>query len=119
MLQIGDLIKLITDIPDKNLHTGMLGAIVHCHNENCYEVEFSNEDGETLACLALETKQFIQVWNSEKKQWLSANERVANIIQYLPEETAEEILHYACFLSLKKQLPYMAKTMAKPIALTQ
>lgn len=117
MLQIGDLIELITDIPEKNLHSGMLGAIVHCHNENYYEIEFSNEDGETLACLALESKQFMLAWRSETKQWLSAAERVVNLIQNLPEGTAEEILHYACFLSLKKQLPYMTKTTAKAVAL--
>ncbi|MFZ2727815.1 MAG: DUF4926 domain-containing protein [Methylococcaceae bacterium] len=117
MLKIGDLIELITDIPERNLHSGMLGAIVHCHNENNYEIEFSNEDGETLACLALEKKQFMLVWRSETKQWLSAAERVVNLIPNLPEDTAEEILHYACFLSLKKQLPYMTKTTAKSVAL--
>jgi hypothetical protein len=116
MLQLGDLIELITDIPEKNLHSGMLGAIVHCHNENNYEIEFNNEDGETLACLALEKNQFMLVWRSETKQWLSAAERVVNLIPNLPEDTAEEILHYACFLSLKKQLPYI-KITAKSVAL--
>jgi hypothetical protein len=42
---------------------------------------------------------------------------VVNLIPNLPEDTAEEILHYACFLSLKKQLPYMTKTTAKSVAL--
>jgi hypothetical protein len=67
--------------------------------------------------LALESKQFMLVWRSETKQWLSANERVANLIQNLPEDTAEEILHYACFLSVKKQLPYTSTATANPVSL--
>ncbi|NOQ36792.1 MAG: DUF4926 domain-containing protein [Methylococcaceae bacterium] len=105
MLKIGDLVELITDIPDKNLRAGMLGAVVHCHDASFYEVEFSHEDGETLACLALSVKQFVLAWRSEDKQWISSGERVAALMRSLPDEAAQEVFDFACFLSVKNQSP--------------
>ncbi|MCI5193371.1 MAG: DUF4926 domain-containing protein [Candidatus Electrothrix sp. AU1_5] len=42
---IGDIVELIKDIPEHRLQAGMRAAIVHCHGNAVYELEFSNEQG--------------------------------------------------------------------------
>ncbi len=103
MPDIGDLIELTVDIPDQNLHAGVRGTIVHQHNNEAYEVEFSNEDGETLDFLALRTGQFIVVWRVETQQWVSVVEQAAMLIANLPDEAAQEVLDFARFLSGRVQ----------------
>jgi hypothetical protein len=64
MPNIGDVIEIIIDIPTRNLRAGTQGTIVHCHNEAAYEVELTNEEGETLDFLALTPEQFVVVWRA-------------------------------------------------------
>jgi hypothetical protein len=71
MPDIGDVIELTVDIPDRNLRAGVQGTIVHCHDNEAYEVEFTNKDGELLDFLALRAEQFIVVWRAETQEWLS------------------------------------------------
>jgi hypothetical protein len=68
MPDIGDIIEVVTDIPEKNLRAGVRGTVAHCHGEDHYEVEFADKDGETLNFLALHAKQFIVVWRAETRQ---------------------------------------------------
>jgi NAD(P)H-flavin reductase len=70
MPDIGDVIELTADIPDRNLRAGLQGTIVHCHDHEAYEVEFT-EDGEPLDFLALRAGQFIVVWRAETQEWFS------------------------------------------------
>jgi len=98
MPDIGDVIELTVDIPDRNLRAGVQGTIVHCHDNEAYEVEFTNKDGETLDFLALRAEQFIVVWRAETQEWLSVAERAAALIANLPDETAQEVLDFARFL---------------------
>jgi len=100
MICIGDVIELIVNIPDRNLRAGDRGTIVHCHTYDDYEVEFTNEDGETIDFLSLGPKQFIVVWKAETEQWVSVGERVAALTNNLPEESAKEVLDFARFLSV-------------------
>jgi len=51
---IGDVIEV--DIPEKNLCAGIQGTVVHCHESDVYEIEFTNDNGETLDFLALHKK---------------------------------------------------------------
>ena len=98
MPDIGDVIELTIDIPGRNLRAGAQGTIVHGHDNEAYEVEFT-EDGETLDFLALRAEQFIVVWRAETQEWLSVAERAAALIANLPDETAQEVLDFARFLS--------------------
>jgi hypothetical protein len=59
MPDLFDVIELTVDIPGRGLHVGMQGTIVHCHPGDVYEVEFTDEAGETLDFLALRLEQFI------------------------------------------------------------
>ena len=68
MPAIGDMIELTVDILDRKLSAGRQGTIVHCHNSEVYEVEFTNDAGETLDFLALRPEQFIVVWRAETQK---------------------------------------------------
>jgi hypothetical protein len=98
-----DVVELTVDIPEYNLRAGMQGTIVHCHPGDAYEVEFTDETGETLGLLALRPKQFIVVWQARTKDWVPIAERVAALIADMPEETAQEILDFARFLYVRKR----------------
>ncbi|MEQ9866150.1 DUF4926 domain-containing protein [Pectobacterium aroidearum] len=58
-----DVIYLKNDLPDKGLKKGMLGTIVHIYNEPfpAYEIEFCDDNGETLACITLKPDCFSNV----------------------------------------------------------
>jgi len=55
-----DVVVLIEDIPGEELRAGMKGAIIEVHNQPVegYEVEFCDEQGRTVAQLALSSDQF-------------------------------------------------------------
>ena len=81
----------------------MQGTIVDVHGRDAYEVEFSDESGETLALLALRPGQFIVVWQSETGAWLPISEQVATLVADLPEDVGREVLDFARFLRLRRQ----------------
>jgi hypothetical protein len=99
MPAIGDVIELTVDILDRKLSAGMQGTIVHCHDSEAYEVEFTNDAGETLDFLALRPEQFIIVWRVETQKWVPLAEQAAHLIANLPEESAQTVLEFARFLS--------------------
>ena len=103
MVEIGDLIELTADIPGRNLRVGDGGTIVHRHNSSTYEVEFTNDDGETLDFLALQSKQFIVLWRAETKKWVPVVEQAASLIANLPDEAAKEVLDFARSLSIRNK----------------
>ena len=108
MPAIGDVVELTVDILDRKLPAGMQGTIVHCHNSEAYEVEFTNDAGETLDFLALRPEQFIVVWRAETQKWVPLAEQAADLITNLPEESAKAVLDFARFLS------YRGSAQAKP-----
>ena len=65
MPDLFDVVELIVDIPEHGLRAGMQGTIVDCHSKDAYEVEFTNEHGETVEFLALRPTQFILLRESE------------------------------------------------------
>lgn len=93
-----DTIELLIDYPNQNLRAGMQGAIVHKHDASIFEVEFSNEQGETLALCSLAKEDFIVVWQAETEQAVSVIEQVAQVVARLPEIPQVEVLDFARFL---------------------
>lgn len=69
--QLFDLVELLVNLPEYNLFIGNQGTIVECLGEDCFEVEFSNDRGETTALCPLGTQQFMVVWQNETKQWMT------------------------------------------------
>ena len=48
-----DTVVLRRALPDAGLEAGDVGAIVHCHGDASYEVEFISGEGGTIALLTL------------------------------------------------------------------
>ncbi len=103
MPDLSDLVELIVDVPDKNLRAGMQGTIVHCYADQAYEVEFTDDEGETLDFTALRPEQFIVVWRAKTQQWVSVSEQAAALIAALPDEAREQVLDFARFLAVRMQ----------------
>ena len=101
MPDIGDIIELVIDIPEKNLRAGMRGVVVHCHGNDAYEIEFTNDEGETLDFSALHAKHFIVVWRAETRQWIPIAEQASALVAGLPDDAANEVLDFARFLSVR------------------
>jgi Domain of unknown function (DUF4926) len=96
-----DVIELLVNLPESSQSIGTQGTIVECHDLNNFEVEFSNEDGETTALSVLSSQQFIVVWKAKTKQWLTTSDKIAAIFNNLPETKREEVFDFARFLYQK------------------
>ncbi|MCX6045666.1 MAG: DUF4926 domain-containing protein [Chloroflexi bacterium] len=103
MPELFDLVELIIDIPERNLRAGMRGTIVHCHSETAFEVEFTNEQGETLDEWSFTTNQFIVVWRHATHDWVPLTEQAAALVAHLPSAAAHEVLDFARFLAIREQ----------------
>ena len=52
-IRLLDVVALVTDVPQHKLYRGEIGAIVECHGDDTFEVEFVSQDGHTYALLTL------------------------------------------------------------------
>lgn len=54
-----DVVTLAVDLPDENLRRGMKGVVIDVYHQpdEAYEVEFCDDEGKTLALLALTPEQ--------------------------------------------------------------
>ncbi len=99
--EIFDVIELLISLPEQKQLIGTQGTIVECHDHNHFEVEFSNENGETIALCVLSPQQFMVVWQAKTKQWLTTTDKITSIFSNLPANKQEEILDFARFLYQK------------------
>ena len=60
-LQLLDVVALKDDLPNGNLLAGQVGTIVEFLAPEVYEVEFSDDDGQTYAMLPLHSSQLLQL----------------------------------------------------------
>ncbi|MPS29593.1 MAG: DUF4926 domain-containing protein [Alcaligenaceae bacterium] len=58
--KINDIVRLLEAFPDETLEEGALGVIVAEFSKpnEAYEIEFSDENGATIAQVALKPSQF-------------------------------------------------------------
>jgi len=101
--ELFDVIELLVDLPEHALRSGARGAIVLCHPDGACEVEFTTEEGETVALCPLSADQFIIVWRAKTRTWLPIAEQLAAVIAHLPEEVRREVLDFARFLHERRQ----------------
>ena len=87
MPELFDVVELLVTLPESNLHQGTRGAIVDCYDDGNYEVEFSDRSGETIALCTLSVEQFLVVWKSKERRWLSVSE----LLSYSTSK-----LHFLC-----------------------
>lgn len=90
-----DIVELLVNLPEHQQFVGAQGTIVECYNNDHFEIEFSNENGETTALCALSSQQFIVVWKATTKQWLTPADQIAAIFNHLSEAQREEVLNFA------------------------
>jgi Domain of unknown function (DUF4926) len=60
-LQLLDVVALSEDLPQHHLLAGQVGTIVEILATDVYEVEFSDDDGQTYAMLSLHSQQLLQL----------------------------------------------------------
>ncbi len=116
--ELFDVVELLVDLPEYHLRVGARGAIVHCHPDNTYEVEFTNEEGETLAMCPLSPRQFIVVWRARSRAWVPAGERIAVLLGHLSEEAEREVLDFAHYLYVRRQRQF-GEPLAEPATMTR
>lgn len=98
--ELFDVVELLIDLPELEINAGELGTIVEEYDDCAYEVEFANDEGETLGLLALTPEKFIVVWKNETQDWVSLTDRVTAMLQILPEDRQKQVLNFT--LSLYK-----------------
>jgi hypothetical protein len=92
--ELFDAIELLVDLPEVSIKAGEIGTIVEKYDDRAYEVEFANNDGETLALLALTADKFIVVWKNETQDWVSLGDRIAAMLQPLSEDSQKQVLNF-------------------------
>ena len=75
-----DIVELIVNLPEQKQFVGDKGTIVECYDKDNFEVEFINENGETIALCTLNSEQFIVVWQVLSKQWVTPTDKIAAIL---------------------------------------
>lgn len=70
-IELLDTVALASDLPDRNLRQGEVGTVVELLAPDVFEVEFSDDDGETYAEFALRNDQLI-VLHNQGKGWRAA-----------------------------------------------
>ena len=96
--ELFDVIELLVNLPEYNLEAGVRGAIVDCYADGKYEVEFTNEEGETEVLCPLPSHQFIVVWKAKTESWVSVSEQIVAAIGNLSEERKREVLDFTLAL---------------------
>jgi len=62
-IQLLDTVALLDDLPERKLKRGEVGTIVEILAPDVYEVEFSDDEGQTYAELALRSSQLVVLHN--------------------------------------------------------
>lgn len=70
MLNINDVIKVSKNIQD-NIRAGHLGTVVHIFDQNpsVYEIEFTDNEGRTLAIVPLKKEDMSLYWVASTKKY--------------------------------------------------
>jgi hypothetical protein len=58
-IELLDVVAVTEELPERGLSRGQVGTIVEQLAPDTYEVEFSDDNGRTYACLALKASQLI------------------------------------------------------------
>jgi len=62
-IRVLDTVALLEDLPDRKLKRGEVGTVVEILAPDVYEVEFSDDEGQTYAELALRRDQVVLLHN--------------------------------------------------------
>ncbi len=90
-----DVVELKINLPEFGLNQGTQGTVVECYPDGEYEVEFTDEDGETLALCAMQPDQISVVYQAHTKQKKQILQQLFSIIHELDEERTRKVLNFA------------------------
>ena len=62
-IKLLDVVALLKEIPEKKLRRGQIGTVVECYTDTDFEVEFSDNNGKTIAMLTLTTDDVMLLHN--------------------------------------------------------
>jgi hypothetical protein len=62
-IKLLDTVALIDDVPERKLRKGEVGTVVEILGPDVFEVEFSDDEGQTYAELALRDEQLVSLHN--------------------------------------------------------
>ena len=65
-IRLLDTVALLENLPTRKLRAGEVGTVVEMLDAGVYEVEFSDEDGQTYAEFALRADQIMPLHNRGK-----------------------------------------------------
>ena len=66
-IRLLDTVALVDDVPERELKRGEVGTVVEILASDVFEVEFSDDEGQTHAELALRADQIIALHNQGEK----------------------------------------------------
>jgi hypothetical protein len=66
-IRLLDTVALVDDVPERELKRGEVGTVVEILASDVFEVEFSDDEGQTYAELALRADQIIALHNQGEK----------------------------------------------------
>lgn len=58
-IKLLDVVALVVDLPQRKLVKGQVGTVVEVLAPDVFEVEFSDDEGQTYAMLPLRTEQLL------------------------------------------------------------
>lgn len=86
-IKVLDTVALDADLPERNLKRGELGTVVEILAPNVFEVEFSDDDGQTYAELALRADQVVPLYSQGERtmpdcfiSYSSQDQELANFV---------------------------------------
>jgi hypothetical protein len=71
-IELLNTVALLQDLPERNLVRGEVGTVVELLAPGVFEVEFSDDEGQTYAQFALEENQIIALHNQGEGLRLAA-----------------------------------------------
>lgn len=73
-MKLLDIVALRESLPDKNLCAGQVGTIVEYLAPDVFEIEFSDDDGQTYAMLPLKSAQLLKLhFHSQQEETMTTN----------------------------------------------
>jgi len=67
-IEMLSVVAILEDVPEKGLFRGQVGTVVESLAPGIYEVEFSDDSGQTYASLALRSDQLMRLHHEPSHQ---------------------------------------------------
>jgi len=71
-IELLDTVALLEDLPQRDLKKGEVGTVVEMLAPDVFEIEFSDDEGQTYAVFALRENQIVALHNQGKRLRIAA-----------------------------------------------